>query len=229
MSTRTGISSSGRLDRKGAGRTVILATALLALLAGADAAAQRSPSPQNQGPPNALQGFSQNRDQPVSIQSDTLVVRDKDKIATFTGNVHVTQGDTEMRSKAMVVYYVDQSKPGAAPPNTLKSAPPGAQPGTGDSQQIRRIEATGGVSVTQKDQNAVGETGVFDMQSNTVMLNGNVVVTHGKDVVRGQRLTVDIGTGVSKMDGGRVDMLLGSSPSGGVSLPGQAAQPFHPN
>jgi hypothetical protein len=32
--------------------------------------------PTPQGPPNALQGFSQNRDQPVHIESATLEVRD---------------------------------------------------------------------------------------------------------------------------------------------------------
>ena len=50
-------------------------------------------------PPNALQGFSQNRDQPVKIQAASLEVRDKQKTATFTGDVHVVQGDTELRSK----------------------------------------------------------------------------------------------------------------------------------
>ena len=57
------------------------------------------------GPPNALQGFSQNRDQPVHIEAATLEVRDKDKVATFTGDVHVTQGDTDMRCKSLVVFY----------------------------------------------------------------------------------------------------------------------------
>jgi lipopolysaccharide export system protein LptA len=231
MSARTMISSR-RPDRAGSGttRNVFAAVALVAMLAAADAAAQKSQSPQNQGPPNALQGFSQNRDQPVNIQSDSLVVRDKDKVATFTGNVHVTQGDTEMRSKALVVYYVDPNKPGAGPANALKAPAPGPQPGSSDAaQQIRRIEATGGVTVTQKDQNALGDTGIFDMQANTVQLNGNVVVVHGKDVLRGQRLTVDLGTGVSKVEGGRVDVLIGSTPSGGLSLPTQAPAPIHPN
>jgi lipopolysaccharide export system protein LptA len=67
------------------------------------------------------------------------------------------------------------------------------------------------------------------MQANTVQLNGNVVVTHGKDVLRGQRLTVDIGTGVSKIDGGRVDALFGAAPSGGLSLPMTPPAPAHPN
>jgi lipopolysaccharide export system protein LptA len=194
-------------------------TALAGVLAATDSPAQKNPGPPNQGPPNALQGFSQNRDQPVKIQADGLVVRDKDKVATFSGNVHVTQGDTEMHSKVLVVYYVDQSKPGPAPATTMKTAQPDAPAGSGD-QQIRRIEATGEVLVIQKDQKAAGDTGIFDMQSNTVTLNGNVVVTHGKDVVKGQRLVVDLGTGVSRIDGGRVDALFGAAPNGEINLPG---------
>ena len=46
----------------------------------------------SKGPPNALQGFSQNRGQPVEIDAATLEVRDKDKVATFAGDVHVKQG-----------------------------------------------------------------------------------------------------------------------------------------
>src|SRR5471032_3566908 len=61
--------------------------------------------PVSKGPPNALQGFSQNRDQPVHIESATLEVRDKEKIATFSGSVKVTQGDTGMRCKSLVVFY----------------------------------------------------------------------------------------------------------------------------
>jgi lipopolysaccharide export system protein LptA len=201
-------------------------TALLCILLATEAPAQKNPSPPSQGLPNALQGFSQNRDQPVRIQSDNMVVHPKDSVATFTGNVHVTQGDTEMRSKALVVYYVDTSKPAAAPATTLKTV----QPASGEQQQIRRIEATGGVLVTQKEQNAAGDSGIFDMPSNTVTLNGNVVVTHGKDVVKGQRLVVDLGTGVSRIDGGRVDALFGSPPPNGeANPPGPAPRPSRAN
>ena len=42
----------------------------------------------------------------------------------------------------------------------------------GGSQQIRRLEAKGGVIVTQKDQTATGDTGMFDMRANTVTLTG---------------------------------------------------------
>jgi lipopolysaccharide export system protein LptA len=180
--------------RARAGGGIFAAALATLMLPATGAPAPKNPGPP--GPPNALQGFAQNRDQPVKIEADGLVVRNKDKVATFTGNVHVTQGDTDMRSKVLVVYYVDGGKPGATP-------------GSGEQQQIRRIEAGGGVRVTQKDQNATGDSGVFDMQANTVTLNGKVVVTRGQDIVQGKRLVVDLGSGVSHIDGG-VSALMGA-------------------
>ena len=166
-----------------AAATIVLATAFCA----AHAAAQK-----NQGPPNPLQGFSQNRDQPVKIQAASFEVREKDKIATFSGDVQVFQGDTEMRCKSLTVHYDEDS--GA---KGLKAA----DPGPAGQQQIRRIEAKGGVTVIQKDQNAQGDTGIFDMRANTVTLVGNVIVTRGQDVLRGRKLTVDLTSGTSKIDG----------------------------
>src|SRR3979490_63201 len=54
------------------------------------------------GVPNAMQGFSQNREQPIQIEAATLEMRDKKKEATFAGNVKVVQGDTTMTSKILV-------------------------------------------------------------------------------------------------------------------------------
>jgi len=166
-------------------------------LVGVEAVAQ-------QGPPNALQGFSVNRDKPVRIQSASLEVRDKDKVATFSGDVHVVQGDTDMRCKVLVVFYEDGS---------VQTGVKAAQPGPGGNTQIRRMEAKGGVVVTQKDQIATGDRGEFDMRTNTVTLIGKVVVTKGPDVVKGERLVVNLTNGVSRMesDGGRVEGLFQST------------------
>src|ERR1700692_2775283 len=71
-----------------------------------------------QGVPNAMQGFSQNRDQPIQIEAATLEMRDKKKEATFAGNVKVVQGDTTMTSKTLVVFYDATTPPaGALAPN----------------------------------------------------------------------------------------------------------------
>ena len=165
------------------------------------ASAQRN---QVQGPQNALQGFSQNRDQPVKIQAASLEVREKDKQATFSGDVHVVNGDTELRCRSLVVFYDDDS--GSA--KNMKAA----DPGPGGEKSIKRIEAKGGVTVVQKDQNASGDAAIFNMRENIVTLTGNVVVTRGQDVLRGQRLVVDLTNGVSKMDQGRVEGLFQSGP-----------------
>jgi lipopolysaccharide export system protein LptA len=152
------------------------------------------------GPPNALQGFSQNRDKPIKISSASLEVRDKDKVATFSGDVHLIQGDTTLRSKTLVVFYDDESAPKPAKPPPPIAGAPDAPP---ISQQIRRVEAKGGVFVIQKDQTATGESGVFDMQANTVTLLGNVVISQGQNVVKGDRLTVDLTSGTSRVECGK--------------------------
>jgi lipopolysaccharide export system protein LptA len=161
------------------------------------------------GTPNALQGFSQNRDKPIQIDAASLEVRDKDKVATFSGDVKVIQGDTTMRSKVLVVFY-DQDTPAGAKGGAGKSAK-SAAPGPTGSSQIRRLEAKGNVIVTQKDQTVTGESGVFDMRANTVTMAGGVVLTTGENILRGERLSVDLTTGVSRVDpgkGGRVQGLF---------------------
>jgi len=179
------------------GRKLAVATVMTAAVAicGPEATAQK-----NQGPQNALQGFSQNRDQPVRIRAASLEVREKDKQATFTGDVHVVNGDTELRCKSLVVFYDEETGGG----KNLKAA----DPGPSGERSIKRIEAKGNVLVTQKDQNATGESAIFNMKENIVTLIGNVVVTRGGDVMRGPKLTVDLTNGVSKMEGGRIDAYI---------------------
>lgn len=187
------------------------------------AAAQSRPSKTSQpasppaadgstGVPNALQGFQQNRGQPVKIEASRLEVRDKDKVATFTGNVKVVQGDTTMHCKVLVVFYEKKDEAQGGPTGSQPGAPmPAAAPGPAGSSQINRLEAKGNVVVTQKDQTATGDTGLFDMKSNTVTMTGNVLVSQGTNVMRGEKLVVDLTTGVSRVDaggGGLVRMLL---------------------
>jgi lipopolysaccharide export system protein LptA len=183
------------------GFPLLITTVLIALGTGLHAQTA------SQGPPNALQGFSQNRNQPVHIESASLEVRDKQKEATFSGDVRVKQGDTGLRCKSLVVFYEQDGEGG----DKNKSLP-AATPGPGGEQRIKRLEARGGVVVTQKDQTATGELGVFDMKKNTVTLTGNpVVMTQGQNVLRGEKLVVDLTSGVSRVEGGRVQGLFNGS------------------
>jgi lipopolysaccharide export system protein LptA len=192
--------------------------------------------------PNALQGFQQNRGQPVQIEAAKLEVRDKDKVATFSGNVKVVQGDTTMHCKVLVVYYEKkdegQGAQAAAAPRAGGQPMQAAAPGPGGSSQISRLEAKGSVVVTQKDQTATGDNGLFDMKANTVTMTGNVLVSQGPNVLHGQRLVVDLTTGVSRVDAGSttgpVRMLIQqglpqANTQPGAPQPGAQQAPPQPN
>src|SRR5213593_2267029 len=155
-------------------RRFAAAALALVLIASGDALAQGAMS----GVPNAMQGFSQNRDQPIQIEAASLEMRDKKKEATFSGNVKVVQGDTTMTSKSLVVFYDSgpaQASPQPVAPKGSKSATmQSATPGPGGSSSIRRLEAKGSVVVTQKDQVVTGETAIFDTRANLITMVGGV-------------------------------------------------------
>jgi lipopolysaccharide export system protein LptA len=154
------------------------------------------------GPPNAMQGFSRNKGQPVHIEAARLEVRDKDKVATFIGNVQVSQGDTNMRCKTLVVFYEGGPTGTDAAKADKKTPPPTASIGPAGDQRIKKLEARGDVVVTQNDQVATGELATFDMATNMVTMSGNVVLTQGQNVLRGERLVVDMTSGFSRIESG---------------------------
>jgi lipopolysaccharide export system protein LptA len=83
--------------------------------------------------------------------------------------------------------------------------------------------------VTQKDQTVTGETAVFDTKTNLITMRGGVILTQCKNVLRGDRLFVDMTTGVSRVesDSQKVQALItqsgqdcgSASPGSGLPLP----------
>lgn len=224
MMDMTSFFQRGVANRPRAGR-FMAAALLLASMVAPGIHAQGAVS----GVPNAMQGFTQNRDQPIQIEAASLEMRDKKKEATFSGNVKVVQGDTTMTSKTLVVFYESSggsngSGTASAPPANAKAGAKSAQgapmqsatPGPGGASSIKRLEARGNVVVTQKDQVVTGETAIFDTKANLITMLGGVVLTQCQNVLRGDRLMVDMTTGVSRVesDRGHVQALL---PQGGGS------------
>jgi lipopolysaccharide export system protein LptA len=180
-------------------RHVQLCAAIAVLIVAAPAAAQ---APAAAPSPFGIQNA--NKDQPVQIEAATLEVHDKNKEATFSGNVQVVQGDTTMKCQNLVVFYGQEvgfgSTSGASGADgtsvtSNKGMPQGAQ-------NIRRIEARGGVTVITKDQNAAGDLGVYDLKTKTITLSGNVVVSQGQNVIHGERVVVDMVTGNARVESG---------------------------
>lgn len=157
---------------------------------------------------DALSDFSVDSDAPVRIESDELEVRDRERMAVFAGNVVVRQGDTTLRTPRLEVHYTAATSPATA-----------EQPGAG--QSISRLAARGGVVVETRDQKATGDWADFDMDSQEIVLGGDVVLTQGQNVLRGGRLVVNLATGTSRL------LSAGQAESGrvqGLFIPGAMRQ-----
>jgi lipopolysaccharide export system protein LptA len=198
-------------------RFALAASVIVAVLSTAHPAAAQ---PTANAAPGPFQGLmnDQKKDQPVQIEAATLEVRDKEKKATFSGNVQVVQGDTTMKCQRLVVLYgqeigIGGEKQASTAPVTTSKSTPGMPQG---AQNIRRIEAQGGVTVLTKDQNARGDLGIYDLQSKTITLSGHVTVSQGQNIISGERVVVDTVTGNARVESGS------SNPSGNTAAQGQA-------
>ena len=202
-------------------RRLYLCAVTVALLAPGLAAAQ-APRPAAAPPVQSLLQGGQDKDQPVQIEAAALEVRDKSKMATFSGDVQVVQGDTTMKCQKLVVFYGQEVgiAQAAAPAPDAKPAPAPAPAGPKGAQNIRRIEARGGVTVITKDQNASGDLGVYDLIAKTITLTGNVVVSQGQNVIHGERVVVDTVTGNARVE---------SNNQGGGATPSRVRALIQPN
>ena len=82
--------------------------------------------------------------------------------------------------------------------------------------QITKIEAKGEVVITSdKDQTTTSDWALYDVPAQLVTVGGNVVLTQGQNVLKGDRLVIDLKTGESRFDntgnaaaGGRIRALF---------------------
>ena len=145
---------------------------------------------------------SQNNDQPIEITADKLEVQQDKQVATFSGRVEVIQGDTRLKAERLLVHYRQnnsQPAPNSRPPS---QRPGGAgSPGGADiAQGISRIEAFGNVFVSSPTETGQGDTGVYDVDKKTITLEGReVVLTRGQNVLKGNRMVMNMDTGQSTL------------------------------
>ena len=159
------------------------------------------------------------RDQPIEVSSDKLDVYQDKHQAIFTGNVIAVQGTSNMRSEKMIVYYNDsgsgagtgagtgkktkgtKATPDGTPAATADATAPAASatPKSGASSQgITRIDAEGHVVYTTPTETAVGDFGVYNVETNTIDLTGpNVTLTRDQNVLKGTHVVYNLDTGRS--------------------------------
>ena len=130
-----------------------------------------------------IAGLSAKTDQPIDIESDTLEVLDDEKRAVFRGNVKVVQGGMTLRSRELLVNYS------------------GGEGLSGSGSRINRIRADGKVLITtERNQTATSDWAIFNVTSQLVTIGGNVVLSQGENVIKGDRLIIDLKTGRSRFE-----------------------------
>ena len=134
---------------------------------------------------DGLTGFSQSSDDPIEIEADNLEVLDAQNLAIFRGNVEVVQGTATLTTRELRVHYEGGD---------------GGAIGPGSNQGLRLLEAIGAVEIRSQDQFASGDEAQFDFISELITVTGDVVLQQGENLVRGQRLTVDLTTRESRLD-----------------------------
>lgn len=121
---------------------------------------------------------------PIEINADSLEVLQKEQKAIFAGNVIATQDKLRLNADVMRVHY--RANKG----NRQES-----------EQAVSRIEVEGNVFLDTQEETARSKEGVYDVDKNTITLMGNVVLTRGENVVKGENLEYDLVTGRSKVIG----------------------------
>lgn len=174
---------------------------------------------------NAFGGLSESSTDPIDIESDVLVVHDKEKYATFKGNVKAVQGTTTLRARELNVHYVGgdrlasggkTEKGEAAPPTKVAEAQGSGGAAKDEDSKITKIEAKGEVIITSdEDQTTTSDWALYDVLAQLVTVGGNVVLTQGQNVLKGDRLVIDLKTGESRFEhagdaaaGGRIRALF---------------------
>jgi lipopolysaccharide export system protein LptA len=125
--------------------------------------------------------------EPVNISADTNEADWKAETISYEGAVRITQGEMVMRADKVVAEV----------------------PG----KKITRVTASGNVIITSRDATATAPLVVYDIPGKTIRLTGDVVLTQGRNTMRGTELLVDLNAGTATLSGkgrgdGRVDGVL---------------------
>nr|WP_051335824.1 LptA/OstA family protein [Methylocapsa acidiphila] len=138
-----------------------------------------------------------NSKEPINIDAGKLDYFDKEQKLIYSGNVVATQGESRLKAVTLVIFLTPK------PVGEAAGAP-------SSSSQVRRMEATGPVTITSKDQIGTGDNGVYEKSDNKVYLTGNVTLTQGANVTKGDKLVYDLNTSQAVVIGRVRSMFLPS-------------------
>jgi lipopolysaccharide export system protein LptA len=144
-------------------------------------------------------------DAPVDITADELEVINSQCLAIWRGSAEALQDSSRLRANTLRIRYV-----------TGRPARAGAEPSCGD---LDRMEAEGEVYYVTPQQRVRSNAAVYEAASETITMTGDVVAAQGQNVLRGQRLVINVATGEARME----------TSARGAGATGRVRGVFYPN
>lgn len=115
---------------------------------------------------------------PVDFEADRIEVLGQADRAVLSGGVVARQANLTLTADRVTVAYTNAS-----------------------GIDVKRLDATGGVTVRRAGESARGQTAIYDLDRRIITLIGGVQLTRGSDVLRGGRMVIDLATGRSVLEG----------------------------
>ena len=129
---------------------------------------------------------------PVEVTAETLSVDQSDGTAVFSGNVVIAQGEMRLTAGEVRVFYAEGTD--------------------GQQGRIARLEATGGVTLVSGAEAAEAQEAVYTVDSGSIVMTGDVVLTQGQTAISAGRMTVNLEDGTGLLEGGVKTILQTGSP-----------------
>ena len=145
-------------------------------------------------------GDGRDSNKPIEYAADHSEVFREGR-ALLTGNVVLIQGDTRLKCDKLTLYFNNKDQTAKSKSAGAKQAAP-AEP-AGDVPNmggLYRYDAEGSVFASSPDETASGDKAVFEVDKKLITMTGNVVLTRGKNVLRGSKLVIETETGRSRLD-----------------------------
>lgn len=126
---------------------------------------------------------------PVDFSADSIELQSRADRAVFSGNVVVHQAGLTLTASRMTFAYSNNG-----------------------SVDINRIDATGGVTITKGDENARGNSAIYDLDRRLITLIGSVQLNQAGNRLEGSRMVIDLTSGRASINGRGAPAAAGAPP-----------------
>lgn len=151
-----------------------------------------------------------NSNAPVDITADELETANNACTSIWRGHAEALQDNARLRADVLTADFEVKGGGGSA----------GKTGGCGD---LIRLKADGSVYYVTPTQKVHGDNAVYQAETNTLIVTGDVVATQGQNVLRGTRMVFNTQTGQGHMEGSAKGRNKAERPRG-VFYPKQSQQ-----